>query len=175
MKPFASPGIGKRMFLPVQNSEKSVIHLSHDWQVQQTNGEGLNVLDSRVIAHLESNLVLRKIKSSFSAMNGTKTDRSLVSCKKWCVHTVMSAIQASYFGDCLSAIEPHLVETLLEFDSFSWRTFNQFPSFLTREMDDKRGKIVRTLQEYFKRPQQQRCGEVWFMRALETPIPSSWL
>ena len=51
MKPFASVEVATKMFQPVKNPlspvDKSVVHLGHDWQVQQTRGQGLNTLDEK--------------------------------------------------------------------------------------------------------------------------------
>ena len=171
MKPFASPEIAAKMFQPTKNPlsnvEKSVVHFGHDWQVQQTRGEGLNALNQKVLKFLSNNLNLHKIESAFSVSGPSKSSLPAISCKRWAVHTLIDAIQTAYFGEALSAMEPELVEALVGFDNYSWRMFNRYPKFMTREMDRNKSKIIETLEKYFDLPREQRTGQSWFMRTLE--------
>ena len=171
MKPFASPEIAEKMFQPTKNPlsgvEKSVVQFGHDWQVQQTRGEGLNALNQNVIKFLDRKLSLPMIESSFLASGSSKSSLLIVSCKQWAVHTIIEAIQTAYFGESLSAMEPGLVKALVGFDNHSWRMFNQYPKFMTREMDRDKSKVIETLEKYFALPREHRPGQSWFLRTLE--------
>ena len=171
MKPFASPAIVKKMFQPTTsfstNTRKSVVHLGHDWQVQQTRGEGLKVLDDRVTSFLQNNLVLSKVESWALGVDEQSKGEVVVSCKRWSTETVICAIQSAYFGDRLSAINPELAQALVRFDSSTWRMFNHFPAFLTRKMDIEKARVVQSLREYFQTPPGKRPGKAWFVQTLE--------
>ena len=160
-KLFKEPG-------PSNPKSKSVVHLGHDWQVQQTQGKGLKELAIRIKVFLEESFTVdHMIVSRPSYVLNIKDDSVVVSLKDWTSTAVISAIQTAYFGNYLAAIDPSLVHTLIRFDMLAWQIFYQYPPFLSREMNRERDTIIRALTTYFEASPDQRPGEAWFTRSME--------
>ena len=151
---------------------KSVVHLGHDWQVQQTRGKGLNYLDAQIRNFFENSFTFCKVKSEHSfVLEATEKDL-VVSLKGWTGDVIASAIQNAYFGGRLFDINPGLVNTLMKFDMLAWQVFYRYPPFLSRHMNCEREIIIQTLENYFQLPPEERPGEAWFIRTLEAEYRS---
>ena len=151
----------------LSDSGKSTVHLGHDWQVQQTRGYGLSVLDGRISKLLSDSLQLTAMKSQRSYAIEASQSEIVLSCKKFATHAIIDSIQTAYFGPQLGHINPDLIQTLIRFDKLSWQIFYQFPSFLTHELDAEKRKIVQTFTTYFDMPVEKRPDRAWFTQNLE--------
>lgn len=167
----SSHSITEKLFQPSEASSnhfnKAVVHLAHEWQVQQTRGKRLNQLDACAKKFFEHSFLLTEMGSHCSYVTPTSESSAVVSLKAWTAETVITAIQTAYFGGYLATIDPDLVQKLIRFDMLAWQIFYQYPSFLSREMNSLRADIIRALTIYFETPQERRPGAAWFVESMK--------
>ncbi len=101
-----------------------------------------------------------------STGEGTKT----LSLQSWCRETLIRSVSAAVFGDRLIQLEPRLVDIFKTFDDNSWKLTYKLPRSLAKEVHVAKDKIVVTFVDYFATPRDQRAGETWLVRTLETEM-----
>ena len=149
------------------HSCKNLAQLAHDFQVYQTQGENMMILCAQIKKSFERNLLLN---DDFCAspywLKCIEGDVD-ISLKKFTAKMFIDAGQLAYFGRSLFDLDPSLPLTLMKLDDLSWQLFYQYPSFLCREMNAAKDKILLSLQKFFEMPIEKRSDQAWFTQKLE--------
>lgn len=103
---------------------------------------------------------------NMSASHDTKTLSPL----RWCRESLIRSVTAAVFGDRLLQLEPRLVDIFRNFDDNSWQLTDELPRSLAKEAHAAKDKILATFEQYFGLPRDQRAGETWLVRTLETEM-----
>lgn len=83
---------------------------------------------------------------------------------------MVSAGQNAYFGPTLAELAPNLPADFLEFDELSWQLLLQYPPMFCQAMLKAKARVELALQRYIEIPMDQRKGDIWFTKAMETEL-----
>ncbi|RYP42550.1 hypothetical protein DL768_010322 [Monosporascus sp. mg162] len=134
-------------------------------------GENLDQLEARFHVYFQGNLTLPRMRKACAPYMFSQDDSSIdLPLMRWCSEYFVRAGGIAYFGEMLSAIDPHLASTFIAFDDLSWQAIYQYPSFLSRKMRAERDRTQRCFKRYFELPQSQRTGDAWFTRTMENEL-----
>ncbi len=100
----------------------------------------------------------------------TGQDTKTLSLLPWCRETLVRSVTTAIFGERLLQLEPRLVDVFMNFDDNSWQLTYKLPPSLAKEVHSAKDTIVGTFEKYFALPTEQRPGETWIVRKLETEM-----
>lgn len=148
---------------------KSFVHLSEVLYRQQLHpGEKLNNLQHVLLSHIDKTLSwetdLKKVVISSTPIEKT------VSLLEWTRQVLLDGATRAFFGSKLREIEPGLFETFFYFDDNSWKLTYKIPRYWSNDVYAAKQKAQDALRIYFELPKEQRCGEAWIIRTLETEL-----
>lgn len=97
-------------------------------------------------------------------------DQRTVSLLQWTRDTLLDGATTAFFGNALLKIEPNLFESFSDFDDNSWKLTYRIPRPWSNDMYAAKQKAQNALATYFALPKEQRPGETWMVRTLETEM-----
>ena len=146
--------------------EKDAVNISHNMIVVEMRGKQTISPPEKTVRHLECVMDIQSICSRFSTLrDGTST---VVSLFKICSVLMTAAGQAHYFGDTLSAIDPLLPEAFVDFDKLCWQIFFRPPIFWSKQLKERKAKLLTALEEYSNKPMEERSDMPQYLKSWET-------
>ena len=154
---------------PNPNSKPLAI-LARELHIHQLHpGENLSYLGTRFVSYFEQNLNLKAmaVERPYVKNRGESVTLPLMI---WVSDFLIRGGQRAYFGDYLEEIDPDISWSFLEFDDLSWQVLYQYPKFLCKKMLAAKDRVILALEKYFATPMNQRSGDAWFTKAMETEM-----
>jgi hypothetical protein len=129
-------------------------------------GEKLNKLLDVFLGNIDKSLAWETMTEKI-AISTTENERT-VSLLEWTRQVLLEGATRAFFGDKLQEIEPNLFEYFFYFDDNSWKFIYKLPRYWSKDVYAAKGKCQDALKTYFCLPQEQRPGEAWLIRTLES-------
>lgn len=148
---------------------KSFVHSSESLYRQQLHpGEKLNTLQDVFLGNIYKSLTWETIPEKI-IISSTADERS-VSLLGWTRQVLLDGSTRAFFGDKLLDIEPNLFASFFYFDDNSWKLTYKIPRYWSSDVYAAKQKAQDALKLYFCLPKEQRSGEAWIIRTLETEL-----
>ena len=162
----SAPGSTKRKINPLH---KPLAHLGEDlYRHQLLPGKELEPLQSVLLGRIHEMLHWKAMSTGITLSHNN--DQKVVSLLGWCREVLMDSATKAFFGDRLLQIDPTLFQSFFDFDDDSWKLTYHFPHCLSRDMYAAKQRAVNALTTYFRLPQEDRPGESWLVRTLESEM-----
>lgn len=148
---------------------KILAHAGEDYYRQQLQpGDSLETSWTRAQNLISTSLQWDNISSKcvLSDTNGLKS----LSLLGWCRETLLEPVTTAVFGERLLQLNPDLMQTFVKFDDDSWKLNYKLPRLICEEMHTARENILATFRKYFALPPNERTGESWLVRTIETEM-----
>ena len=168
-KMWRTPGVDSPASINPNPGHKMLAHLCEDLYRQQLHpGKNLADLQRGFLHKIEASISWEQMPQSIVTSFSDGVRR--VSLLRWCRQVLLESATRSFFGDRLLEIEPQLLQSFFDFDDNSWQLTYQLPWFLCMKMRAAKQVGIDALTKYFAMPRDQRIGEAWLVRSLESEM-----
>lgn len=158
-----------RVLLNPNPHQKCLAHLGEDFYRQQLYpGKILDDLQLQFMPNIHAALRFDSIATE--AILSTQGAQKTVSLLRWTRNVLLNAATTSFFGDRLLQIEPSLFQKFFDFDDNSWKLTYHLPRMFATEMYAAKEQATEALLKYFSLPREERQGETWLVRTLESEM-----
>ena len=146
--------------------------LARDMHIHQLfPGSNLQFLDKRFYENFNQRIRFESILADYRDRRMRAFDNEIVvPLNSWVSENFVKAGTDAYFGPRLLELDPHLVQTFLEFDDLSWQVLYQYPKVLAGKMYTARDRLTQAIEKYFQLEQDKRYGDAWFTKAMENDM-----
>ena len=168
-KMWRTPGIDSPASINPNPRHKVLAHLCEDFYRQQLHpGKKLADVQNVFLHRIEAFMSWEQIPQSIILSSSEGIRR--VSMLGWCRCILLESATRSFFGDRLLEVEPQLLQSFFDFDDNSWQLTYQLPWPLCMKMRAAKQVGINALTRYFALPKEQRTGEAWLVRNLESEM-----
>lgn len=148
---------------------KNLARLGEDFYRQQLHpGTELENLQSHFLPNIHKSVTFDNI-SDRAITSSTKGEKT-ISLLAWVREVLMDSATRSFFGNRLLEIDPNIFQSFFDFDDNSWKLTYHLPHMFAREMYAAKKNATDSLLKYFKLPKEERPGEAWLVRTLESEM-----
>ena len=166
-----STHLGPSHDLQPSSRGKPLAHLAEDWlKIQLQSTSHLRVIQAVFLGFIHQNSTWRNLPGEAILSANLNPSQRKISLLKWIRQTIIEGATIAFFGPALLEIDATFVETFTKFDDTIWKLIYRIPKPWSNDTLAARRRLQQSMISYLRLPRQQRTGESWLVKTLETEM-----